>query len=345
MIGPRLEIDLAAFRRNIDVLRARVGPADLMLVVKNDAYGHGLSTIATAAADAGIRSFATSDLATGLATRAVVPADTRVLAWPTGERSLLADAIAAEIEIGVGDFELLALLIDRHATRRTRVHLEVDTGLSRGGFRPDQWNSLASTVSAAVTSGAIELAGVWSHIAEASDDDDDDARSRYDEAVHALTTAGLTPGIRHLAASAASWARPEFRYDAVRIGAFAYGIRPAGGPDSATLGIRPIARLLAPVVAVDDAAVTVAVGSRDGLFSSLAGAVDVATSAGLRPLREVGAEVSRVGSWPGARVGDTVEIFGPAVEPTALAEAVGTIGEEVVTRIAPWVPRTTALSP
>ena len=52
--------------------------------------------------------------------------------------------------------------------------------------------------------------------------------------------AGLRPRLRHLAASAAGFARPEFRYDLVRIGAFAYGIRPAGGPGEAELGIRPI---------------------------------------------------------------------------------------------------------
>ncbi len=63
---------------------------------------------------------------------------------------------------------------------------------------------------------------------------------------------------------------PEFRYDLVRVGAFCYGIRSAGGPDESGLGIRPIASLVAPVTHVGEHGVTLGVGSLHGLPSTLA---------------------------------------------------------------------------
>ncbi len=78
--------------------------------------------------------------------------------------------------------------------------------------------------------GVVRIVGVWSHVAEASDHEDDVARTLFDEAVAAAEAAGFTLEVRHLSASAASFARPEFRYDLVRVGAFCYGVRSAGGP-------------------------------------------------------------------------------------------------------------------
>ncbi len=77
--------------------------------------------------------------------------------------------------------------------------------------------------------GRIRVVGVWSHIAEASDAEDDAARAAFEVAVTAAEAAGFALEVRHLSASAASFARPEFRYDLARVGAFCYGIRSAGG--------------------------------------------------------------------------------------------------------------------
>ncbi|MFK5088397.1 alanine racemase, partial [Klebsiella pneumoniae] len=85
---------------------------------------------------------------------------------------------------------------------------------------------------------------------EASDADDDDARALFLAARAAAVEAGLRPRFSHLAASAAGFAREPFREDLVRVGAFSYGIRPAGGPGEAELGIEPISSLVASVTAI-----------------------------------------------------------------------------------------------
>jgi alanine racemase len=342
-----LRVDLDALEANIDAVRSAVGAAGLMLVVKDDAYGHGLGPVSRRAHDAGVRWFGAYDVDTGSELRRGLGPGIRIFVWMAASGPSLERAIAHDLDIGVGDAATLEALAEA-ATRAgsaARVHLKIDTGLHRNGVRPEEWPSFVERARAHEVAGAVDVVGVWSHIAEASDDEDDRARAVFDEAVREAAAAGLRPALRHLSASAASLARPEFRYDLVRVGAFCYGIRPAGGPSEEALGIRPIAALEAAVTAVDGDRVTVDVGCFDGLPSSLAGRVSVGTPAGRRPLLQIGAE-SAVESWPGATIGDVVTIWGPGEHgegsATDLAEPIDTIGEELAVRVSPLIARSYA---
>jgi alanine racemase len=355
-VSASLHVDLGVLVANIAHVPATVAPAEMMLVVKDDAYGHGLAPVARAAADAGIRWFGAFDVATGVAVRAALGESTdhpspprsrrgsRVFVWIAASREELDEAVTARLDVGVGDAALLEDLADaaRAADATARVHLKVDTGLHRNGVRPEDWPAFVARAAELERTGVIEVVGVWSHIAEASDDEDDVARDVYEHALRQAQDAGLRAPLRHLAASAASFARPSFRYDMVRVGAFCYGIRPAGGPSSEALGLRPVSRLEADVVAVAGDGVTIGVGALDGLPSSLAGRASVGTPAGPRALREVGGR-SVVEPWPEAGVGDSVTIYGPGASgegsATDLAELIGTIGEEIAVRVSPLLPR------
>lgn len=340
----RLRVDLAHVAANISRVRETVGPAELMLVVKDDAYGHGLAPVVRVAARAGVRWFGAFDVATGRSVRAELGDDVRIFTWIAASRSDLDEAIASRLDIGVGDAELLEDIADaaRIAGMPARVHLKIDTGLHRNGVRPEDWPGFVARAARLTRDGAIDVVGVWSHIAEASDAEDDAARDAYERALDHAQRAGLRPLVRHLAASAASFARPEFRYDMVRVGAFCYGIRSAGGPDASVLGLVPAARLEADVVAADDAAVAVGIGAHDGLPSTLGGRALVGTPAGARRVVSIG-EQMLVEPWPGAAAGQTVTIYGPGTDgegtSTDLAELIGTIGEEIATRVSPLVPR------
>ena len=129
----------------------------------------------------------------------------------------------------------------------------------------------------------------------------------------------------------------------VRVGAFCYGIRPAGGPSEDDLGVTPIATLLAPVTDAGGGVVTIPIGALDGLPSLLAGRVTVGTPAGARRLLSMDAASATLESWPGAKAGDHVTVYGPGgsgeSSATTLAEAIGTIGEEIAVRISPLIPR------
>lgn len=336
-----LRVDLDAFAGNLHAIASRVAPAAPMLVVKDDAYGHGLARIVARARAEGIGWFGAFDVGTALAVRAASDVSVRVFAWSIHDDDA-ADAVAHGIDAGVGDLETLLLLADeaRHQATTALVHLKIDTGLHRSGVRPEQWNDVVARAATLVEEGVIDVVGIWSHLAESSDEEDDEARDIFVAAAEAAERAGLRPRLRHLAASAAAFARAEFRLDLVRVGAFAYGIRSAGGPHETTLGLNQIATLSATVAEVGETTVTVAIGALDGLPSPIAGRLRVKTPGGQRMLRSIAGGSSEVETWPGARIGDEVVIYGSgASSSTDLGELIGSIGEEIAVRISPLVER------
>nr|WP_259392987.1 alanine racemase C-terminal domain-containing protein [Microbacterium halimionae] len=124
-----------------------------------------------------------------------------------------------------------------------------------------------------------------------------------------------------------------------RVGAYCYGIRPAGGPSEADLSISPVASLRSVVTAIGET-VTVGVGSLHGLPSILAAKMKVKTPDGWRLVVRVDDLEMQVESWPSAHVGDDVTIYGPdAMSATDLAEKIETIGEEIALRVSPIVSR------
>ena len=340
MSSPTLEISRSTFRRNIEAVQARILPCELMLVMKDDAYGHGLYWSVPEAASAGVRWFGGYDIDTALRIRALT--DRTVYAWATSTAEEAEAALTAGIHLGIGSAEYLHDVIGA-ATRtgvRAEVHLKIDTGLHRNGFRPDDWPAAVAVAREAEQRGVVRVAGVWSHLAEASDEEDDEARRVFDDAVRQLSDAGARPDVLHLTASAASWWRPELRGSLSRIGAFCYGIRSAEGPPLD--GVELISRLVATVDAVDGAHVWVGAGAFHGLPSTLRGA-EVATPGGLRRIERIEGDRMRVASWPGAREGHEVVVFGPGgqgePDATALAERIDTVGEEIITRLTPAVRR------
>ena len=333
-----LRIDLEQLRANVRAVRHRMAPAEVLVVVKDNAYAQGVEPVVTAALEAGASWFGAIDLDSAVRAKRVAGDRARVFCWMTLSDEEARTAIAEGLELGIGDAGYLERIAEMGMP--ATVHLKIDTGLHRNGVRPEAWRAFCARAAELEEAGIIRVAGVWSHIAEASDEEDDMARATFDRAVGAAWGAGLAPEIRHLAASAAAWHRSEFRYELVRIGAFCYGIRSADGPRLES--IAPIASLVGTVTAVGDD-VEVDLGSVDGYPSALAGRAHVATPGGPRAVLRVGPFSTRVERWDGAGVGDEVIFFGPGVHgeptPTDLGELIDTVGEEPLLRISPLVLR------
>lgn len=334
-----LVVDLDALAANIATIRARVAPAEPMLVVKDDAYAHGLVPIVTRAWREGVRWIGALDVTTGTQVREALGDEARIFAWMLAGADDIADAIAARLDCGVGSEPLLDEIAAAAGDEPVAVHLKIDTGLHRNGVRPERWQAFVAQAHEYELAGRIRVAGIWSHIAEASDDDDDVSRDVFDTAVAAARAAGLRPQKLHLAASAAAFARPEFRYDMVRIGAFAYGIRSTDGPSDADLGITPIATLHAGVRHVSADAVVIDAGW-NAVPSTAANQVAIQTPAGPRAVNRIGSDLIVCEPWP-AVPGDRLALFGGSAleSATDIAERIGTIGEEIVLRISPEIPR------
>ncbi|PRB65323.1 MULTISPECIES: alanine racemase [unclassified Microbacterium] len=342
MSRPELRVSSSVFRTNIEAVRTRIAPSALMLVLKDDAYGHGLAWAVETAVQAGVERFGSYDIAGGLSVRRIAGGDARIFAWATSTDAEVDDALLQQIDLGVGTTAYLRRIITRAEALGVcaRVHLKIDTGLHRNGILPEDWAATVAEARAAERAGLLELDGVWSHIAEASDEEDDDAQEVFLDAVRVVGESGPVPASLHLTASAASWWRPEMRGTVSRIGAFCYGIRSADGPELP--GVRPVASLVATVVDVDAGDAVISIGSFDGFPSTLRG-VDVGTPDGARNLMAVDQTTSVVAGWPGLRVGDEVTLFGAGERgessATTLAERIDTVGEEILTRLTARVRR------
>ncbi|MGH3672494.1 MAG: alanine racemase [Pseudonocardiaceae bacterium] len=232
---PRAEvvIDLDAIRHNVGILAgcAAASGATTMAVVKADGYGHGAIDVAVAALQAGAGCLGVCSVDEALALRHA-GIDAPVLSWLHTPGEDLAAAVLAGVDLAVySTGQLDAVAAAAAATGRdARVHLKIDTGLTRGGASRDQWPGL---VRAAVAARGIEVVAVWSHLAYADHPAHPviDQQVRYfDEAYQLARDAGLRP-LRHLANSAATLTRPDLHYDLVRPGIAVYGLSPVPGVD------------------------------------------------------------------------------------------------------------------
>jgi alanine racemase len=362
------DIDLAALRGNVANLRRLVGSAQLMVVVKADGYGHGMVPCARAARSAGADWLGVATPGEALALREA--GDTGpLLAWLYGVDEDLTPLVAADVDVSVSSLVQVAELVAAAATAETRarVHLKVDTGLSRNGAPASAWAELCAAAAEAESAGALEVVGVWSHLAAA---DEPGHRSvalqvaAFEDASARARAAGLTPTLRHLANSAGALIVPETRYDLVRVGIAAYGVEPAPGLAAAAgVELRPVMTLRAQLTNVKDlpagAGVSygwtwvterpttvglVPLGYADGVPRHASNRAEVSVQGERAPLRGRVCMDQFVVELPHpAVVGDEVVLFGTgsAGVPTAAEWAAwcDTIGYEIVTRVGARVPR------
>ena len=258
-------VDLAAIRHNLGVLRAAAPGALQLATVKANAYGHGLLPVARAALDGGADWLGVAQLAEaftlrrGLDEAAVARADAPILAWISTSSSDFAAAIEADIDLSVSWTWVLAdvCAAAREAGRPARVHVKIDTGMSRAGSTLADLPALASALRMAADDGLVDVVGAWSHMSRADDPSEAGNASTashvriFEEGLAILADAGVTPRIRHLSATSGILWHREAHYDMVRAGIGLYGLSP--DPAVATseqLGLTPALELSAPLTSV-----------------------------------------------------------------------------------------------
>jgi len=337
-------IDLDAYGRNLAMLRHLVAPAELMAVVKSEAYGHGLEPMIQAAQLAGIDWFGALDIPTALRVRAVLPGAS-IFAWLPGPDEPYETAVAASVDLGVSTIRQLEQIGSVHADRPASVHLKIDTGLHRNGATESEWPMLVTRAIDLERSGALTLRGIWTHISEASEEEDSASIVAFEAALGVAGRLGARVPLRHLAASSAAYSRPDARFDMVRIGAFGYGIAPGGGIGPAQLALEPVMTVSASVFDVRDGRAYLAIGTGDGISSASVGSGTVAIAGVQYPIIEVGLDWTGILTGEAAvHPGQRAVLFGPGTQGEATlqewADAMGTIGEEIVTRLDPRLPRT-----
>ncbi|SDS80560.1 alanine racemase [Paraoerskovia marina] len=228
----RAVVNLDAIAGNVRALADYAPTAQVMAVVKADAYGHGLVPSAQAAIAGGARWLGVAQVPEAIALRAAVPASAaRVLTWLYAPGAPLAAALEADVDLSVHAGWALAEVVAaaRETGRVARVHLKVDTGLGRNGLTPTDLEALLPDALRAQSEGAVELVGVWSHFAFADEPDHPTVLAQaevFDEVVGRVEAAGAHLEVRHLANSAATLTAPRMHYDLVRPGLAVYGLTP-----------------------------------------------------------------------------------------------------------------------
>jgi alanine racemase len=360
------EVDLAALRKNVDVIAAAVGPGvGILAVVKADAYGHGALACARAL-ERKVWGFGVSLVEEGVELRrGGIEAPIVVLGsfYGYAHRDLVAYRLTPVIS-DEHDVDKLARAADEMAAGRVGVHLKIDSGMSRLGVRPEGGRLDAMLAHLAATP-AVELTGLCSHLASADADDrapTDEQLERFAAARARVLAAGFAPALTHVANSAGTLRFPDARYDLVRPGLGLYGYSPS--PAAEFAGLRPALSLKSRIVAVRDlqpgehvsygglwtAAVpariaTVPIGYADGYSRRLTGQAEVLIGgrrcpvAGAITMDMIMVDVTAVS----AKIGDDVVLLGSQgdqrIGADELARWGGTIPWEIFTGISKRVPR------
>ena len=354
-----IRVDYDAITRNVQVLARHARDAEVMAVVKADAYGHGLVEAARAARVGGATWLGVAQPDEALQLRQAGD-EGRILTWLYGPELPVERLLAAGVDLSVSSPEVLGaiLAIARQTGHVARLHLCVDTGLGREGVQPARLDGLMELIAAAQTEGLVKLVGIWSHFAWADQPGHAtiDAQAEvFRAAVVRLEQHGLEVELRHLANSAATLTRPDLHFDLVRPGIAVYGLPPVPDPSGANWGLTPAMSVTSELVLVKDVPAgqgvsygheyvtripttlgLVAAGYADGLMRAAGNVCEVSirgrryTIAGRVCMDQF---VVDLGPVTECVVGDEVVLVG-AGGPSARewADALGTIDYEVVCR-------------
>ena len=352
-------IDLDRIATNINLLKGAEYTA-LMAVVKADAYGHGLVEVGLVAEKSGADwlGVALLEEAITLRTHGV---RAPILAWLLPPGSDFKKAVNHDIDIAVSSIKAFKEVSTLPG--KPRIHIELDTGMSRGGFL-DEWKEfLRSDFS------TVEVIGVFSHFARADEPAEKqnvEQVNRFNQMVSDLASVGVVPEIQHLANSAASLKNSSARFDLVRTGIAMYGLSPDVETlgDSRSLNLTPAMQLRAQLHLVKSVPANTPVGygatahtDRDTKLGVVAmgyadGIPRIAQGAGVFIDGMRAPIIGRVsmdqfvvdlGPDATAQSGDWVIVFGDGFRGEYTADDWGaaskSINYEIVTRIGPRVPR------
>lgn len=232
MIAPWIQVNLAALDRNVRAMRAALGPrTSLVLVVKANAYGHGLTPVARQAARSGVRWFAVAYVREALQVRAVCEdAEIVILGavMPDDVRTLIEHRL---IPIVVDEEHGKALASAARARGAVlRAHLKVDTGMGRFGV---PWEHAVDIYERLARETGLEISGLCTHFASVEPTKPSLGpvqMARFREIESRISKRAVSPLFRHVSSSRAFLTEPDWDLDGVRpgIAAYGYGARARG---------------------------------------------------------------------------------------------------------------------
>jgi alanine racemase len=370
------EIDLAAIRSNAQAIKSHIrrntpdgkGCPALIAVIKADAYGHGAVPVARTLLDeATMFAVATVEEAIELRDAGIgVPIFVLFNALPDQAETI----VRYQLTQSVCELTLCKALsrIAQASNQRIKVHVDVNTGMNRGGLR---YTEVVDFIQWLRALDGIEVDGIFTHFAAADEADKTYTHlqlQRFESVLSALSDLNLRPPIAHAANSAATLALPASHFDAVRVGLSLYGIYPSSDVRKGaqhTVPLQPALTWKARVICLHEAEAgesvsygctyktdqrlwlaTVPVGYADGYPRSLSNFGAALIGGKRRQL--VGrvcmdGTVFRIDHPVDVAIGDAAVLIGrqgvQEITVNQVAERAGTISYEILTGIGKRVPR------
>lgn len=359
-----LEVDRDALRHNLAAIRAHVGAARVLAVLKANAYGHGMVEVARLMEAEGVAMLGVAVLEEGVRLReAGVRTPILVMGGILGSQIPL--FLQHDLILTASSVDKLRAIEAAAAASGTRatVHLKVDTGMERIGVH---WYSATALLEESLRCEHVDVDGIFSHLANADAADLAHARlqvERFEGVLDFYRDRGLRPPTRHLANSGGLLQLPESHYDLVRPGVALYGVYPSAQVPR-TLDLRPALTWKSKVVyfkvvqpgnpvsygsrwapTQQVRVITVPVGYGDGYSRRMTGQAQVLVRGQRYPV--VGSicmdQIMVNIGWDSAWNGDEVVLLGGSGERRITVEELArwsdTIPYEVLTSINTRVPR------
>lgn len=217
-----VEVSKSALKANFNLFKGLVGEKKkIMVVVKSNAYGHGI--VETATLFKGADFLAVDDVGEGLLLRSS-KIKTPTLVFGFTEKHYFLDASKKDISLTIADKDALLSAVQFATKKPLKIHIKVDTGLHRQGFQKHEMNDVLTLLK---VKSKLIVEGLYTHLAAA----ETPAHSEYTQKqIHefadwqrAFNDMGLKPLI-HSSASAATMLSPNMHFDVVRIGISLYGL-------------------------------------------------------------------------------------------------------------------------
>jgi alanine racemase len=357
------EVNLDHLESNLDAIRRSVAPSKVLLVVKANAYGHGLVEISKALADK-------SDyIGVAVLEEAILLRDLGIKAPIIVLGGIWREQIPRYLQY---DLTLTASSVERleqinaaagQMGIKAKVHLKIDTGMERIGIH---YYSAHLLQEAALKCAQVEVEGIFSHLANADSPNLSHARlqlERFNEVLRFYERRSLPMPMRHIANSAAVLQLPESHMDMVRPGILLYGVYPSVSVPH-TVKVKPALSWKSRVVyfkvvksghAVsygstwhsdhDVRLVTIPIGYGDGYFRSMSNRAQVIlhgkkySQVGSICMDQLMVNIERDSAYNGDEAILLGEDGGERIRVEDLAEWAGTIPYEILTNINTRVPR------
>jgi alanine racemase len=370
-----LEVNLSQLKQNLDNIRKHVSPAKVLVVLKANAYGHGVDGVAPF-----IAPFAdyigVAIVEEGIHLRKMGIA-TPILVMGGTLREQLPDFFEYDLTLAASSVDLLtaAEQLAESTRKRIKTHLKIDTGMERIGVR--EYEAEALIEKSLACSQLVEVEGIFTHFANSetmesiglpiADNLLSDSKvkaslqlERFQEVLSIYEKRSEPhPPIRHTANSGATLLLPESYYDMVRPGVLFYGVYPARDIER-TIEVKPaltwkskviFSKVTKPGRAVsygslwhaeaESRIATIPCGYADGYFRRMTNQGRVIINGRSYP------QVGRVcmdqfmvnAGGDDVKVGDEVTLMGNGIAPEELADWAGTNEYEVMTNISARVPR------